>query len=148
MRLRIIAGAVAAAVTLAAAGCGEPAPAGPSAAPGAPGTAAPTTGPTAGPTAGAPPSASPGAPVVRVAVTVRDGRVRTAHRRVKVPRGAVVEITVTGDTADRFHLHGYDRELPITPGRPAVLRFTAGTPGVFEAELHHSGARVLELQVG
>ena len=81
-------------------------------------------------------------------LTVRDGRVRTAHRRVKVPRGAVVEITVTGDTADRFHLHGYDRELPITPGRPAVLRFTAGTPGVFEAELHHSGARVLELQVG
>ncbi|WP_396454707.1 hypothetical protein [Actinomadura sp.] len=148
MRLRIIAGAVAAAVTLAAAGCGEPAPAGPSAAPAAPGTAAPTTGPTAGPTAGARPSASPGAPVVRVAVTVRDGRVRTAHRRVKVPRGAVVEITVTGDTADRFHLHGYDRELPITPGRPAVLRFTAGTPGVFEAELHHSGARVLELQVG
>jgi hypothetical protein len=148
MRLRIIAGAVAAAVTLAAAGCGEPAPAGPSAAPAAPGTAAPTTGPTTGPTAGAPPSASPGAPVVRVAVTVRDGRVRTAHRRVKVPRGAVVEITVTGDTADRFHLHGYDRELPITPGRPAVLRFTAGTPGVFEAELHHSGARVLELQVG
>lgn len=148
MRLRIIAGAVAAAVTLAAAGCGEPAPAGPSAAPAAPGTAAPTTGPTTGPTAGARPSASPGAPVVRVAVTVRDGRVRTAHRRVKVPRGAVVEITVTGDTADRFHLHGYDRELPITPGRPAVLRFTAGTPGVFEAELHHSGARVLELQVG
>ncbi|TDC03145.1 polysaccharide deacetylase family protein, partial [Actinomadura bangladeshensis] len=34
MRSRIIAGAAAAAVTLAAAGCGEPAPAGPSAAPG------------------------------------------------------------------------------------------------------------------
>ncbi|NVI92030.1 hypothetical protein [Actinomadura sp. BRA 177] len=81
-------------------------------------------------------------------MTVRDGKARTAQRRVKVPRGAVVEITVTGDTADEFHLHGYDRELQITPGRPATLRFTAGTPGVFEAELHHSGARVFELQVG
>jgi hypothetical protein len=137
MRSRIIAGAAAAAVTLAAAGCGEkPAPAGPSAAP---------SGPSAAPSASSPAS---GARVVRVAVTVSGGKVRTAHRRVKVPRGAVVEITVTGDTADEFHLHGYDRELAITPGHPATLRFTADTPGVFEAELHRSGTRVLELQVG
>lgn len=141
MRLRIIAGTVTAAVALAAAGgCGEPAPAAPSGTPAAPGTAAPS--------ASSGPPASSGPQVVRVAVTVTGGKARTAQRRVKVPRGAVVEITVTGDTADEFHLHGYDRELPITPGRPATLRFTAGTPGVFEAELHHSGARVLELQVG
>ncbi|WP_210748735.1 hypothetical protein [Actinomadura latina] len=134
MGARIIAGALAAAVTLAAAGCGEPAPAAP---PGTPGTAAPSG------------SATPtGARVVRIAVTVTGGKARTAHRRVKVPRGAAVEITVTGDTADEFHLHGYDRELKITPGRPATLRFTADTPGVFEAELHHSGARAFELQVG
>ncbi|MES9543542.1 MULTISPECIES: hypothetical protein [unclassified Actinomadura] len=81
-------------------------------------------------------------------MTVTGGKAHTAQRRVKVPRGAAVEITVTGDTADAFHLHGYDREVEIAPGRPAVLRFTADTPGVFEAELHHSGARVLELQVG
>ncbi|MEU5991661.1 hypothetical protein ABZ806_22035 [Spirillospora sp. NPDC047418] len=142
MRSRIIAGAAAAAVTLTAAGCGEPPPAGP---PAAPGPAAPSAAPS--PSASESASES-GAQVVRVAVTVSGGKVRTAHRRVKVPRGAVVEITVTGDTADEFHLHGYDRELAITPGRPATLRFTAATPGVFEAELHHSGARVLELQVG
>ncbi|MFA1547084.1 hypothetical protein [Actinomadura chokoriensis] len=127
MRPRTIAWAVAAAMTLAAAGCGEPAPA-------VPGTAGP--------------SASPGPRVVRVAVTVTGGKARTAQRRVKVPRGAVVEITVTGDTPEEFHLHGYDRELKITPGRPATLRFTAATPGVFEAELHRSGARAFELQVG
>ncbi|MFB4310203.1 hypothetical protein [Actinomadura sp. GTD37] len=128
MTLRTIAAAVTAAMALAAAGCGEPAP-GP---------------PPAGPSA----AAASGPPAVRVAVTVTGGEPRTAQRRVKVERGAVVEITVTGDTADELHLHGYDRELAITPGRPATLRFTAGTPGVFEAELHHSGARVLELQVG
>ncbi|MGI5201171.1 hypothetical protein ACQEU6_06195 [Spirillospora sp. CA-108201] len=81
-------------------------------------------------------------------MTVTGGKPRTAQRRVKVPRGVAVEITVTGDTADEFHLHGYDRELELRPGQAATLRFTAGTPGVFEAELHHSGARVLELQVG
>jgi hypothetical protein len=143
MRLRTIAAAAAFAAALAAAaGCGEPAvpdtaTPGTAAAPGASGS----SGTSAAPTGTAP-------RVVRVAVTVTGGKPRTAHRRVKVPRGAVVEITVTGDTAEEFHLHGYDRELKITPGRPAVLRFTAGIPGVFEAELHRSGAPVLELRVG
>ncbi|MEU8342779.1 hypothetical protein SAMN05443665_103588 [Actinomadura meyerae] len=144
MRLRTIAAAAAFAAALAAAaGCGEPAvpdtaTPGTAAAPGASGS----SGTPAAPAGGTAPR------VVRVAVTVTGGKPRTAHRRVKVPRGAVVEITVTGDTAEEFHLHGYDRELKITPGRPAVLRFTAGIPGVFEAELHRSGAPVLELRVG
>jgi hypothetical protein len=143
MRRRARTGAIAAvtaALTAAlttVAGCGEPAPETPpgarsSAASGAPGSAPAASGPSA----------------VRITVTVTGGKAHTARRRVKVPRGAAVEITVTGDTADAFHLHGYDRELELAPGRPAVLRFTADTPGVFEAELHHSGARVLELQVG
>jgi hypothetical protein len=143
MRRQARTGAIAAvtaaltAALTAVAGCGEPAPEAPpgarsSAAPGGPGSA----------------PAAPGPSAVRIAVTVTGGKAHTAQRRVKVPRGAAVEITVTGDTADAFHLHGYDRELELTPGRPAVLRFTADTPGVFEAELHHSGARVLELQVG
>ncbi|MFG2019613.1 hypothetical protein [Actinomadura geliboluensis] len=143
MRLRTIAGTAAAAAALAAAaGCGEPA---------APDTAAPPAPPASSvPAATGTPAAPTGtAPrVVRVAVTVSGGEPRVPHHRVRVPRGAIVEITVTGDTAEEFHLHGYDRELTITPGRPAVLRFTADTPGVFEAELHRSGTRVLELRVG
>lgn len=139
MRLRTIAGAAAAAALAAAAGCGEPA---------APDTAAPpaASAPAATGTPAAPTGTAPR--VVRVAVTVAGGEPRVPHHRVRVPRGAIVEITVTGDTAEEFHLHGYDRELTITPGRPAVLRFTADTPGVFEAELHRSGTRVLELRVG
>ncbi|RMI31512.1 hypothetical protein EBO15_42605 [Actinomadura harenae] len=63
-------------------------------------------------------------------------------------RGATVVVTVTSDVADEFHLHGYDRELALVPGRPGTVRLVASVPGVFEAELHHSGARVFELQVG
>ncbi|SPT64213.1 hypothetical protein [Actinomadura madurae] len=138
-RARSIAGAVVAAAALATAtGCGEPAPSGSSS---TGSSSAPATGPGGGPSASAPSA-------IRISATVTGGKVRTAHRRVKVPRGATVEITVTSDTADEFHLHGYDRELELPAGRPATLRFTAVTPGVFEAELHHSGARVFELQVG
>ncbi|MGC4953144.1 hypothetical protein ACLQ2P_08000 [Actinomadura citrea] len=137
-RTRTIAALITATTALtAAAACGEPASRTP---PGAQSSAPPTA-------RGSAPAAS-GPSAVRIAVTVTGGKAHTAHRRVKVPRGAAVEITVTGDTADEFHLHGYDRELELRPGKAATLRFTADTPGVFEAELHHSGARVLELQVG
>ncbi|MEW2358929.1 hypothetical protein [Spirillospora sp. NPDC029432] len=126
---------VAAGTLLTAAGCGEPAPE-PAASPTAPaGTAAP----------------SPAAPTpgnsTDIAVTVRDGKVSTASGRVKVRRDATVRITVTSDAADELHVHGYDRTLALKPGTPGTLQLVADTPGVFEVELHHSGARVLELQV-
>jgi hypothetical protein len=82
-----------------------------------------------------------------IAVGVSGGAVRTPSRRVTVSRGRVVRIVVTSDAAEEFHLHGYDRELELKPGVPGVLQFTADQPGVFEAELHRSGARVFELRV-
>jgi len=91
-------------------------------------------------------SASPAAPVT-IAVTVRAGTVRTPSRRVTVRRGRAVRIVVTSDAAEEFHLHGYDRELELRPGVPGELRFVADQPGVFEAELHGSGARAFELEV-
>ncbi|GAA3955881.1 hypothetical protein GCM10023085_43140 [Actinomadura viridis] len=135
-----MAGAVSLAAVLAAAsGCGEPAP-----------TGSPAGSPTGSPGAAStsPPAAPETAAVTDVTVTVVNGKPRTGPGRVKVRRGATVRITVTSDTADEFHLHGYDRTLPLAPGRPATLRLVAATPGVFEAELHHSGARLFELQVG
>jgi hypothetical protein len=82
-------------------------------------------------------------------VTVSNGKARSSEGgRVKVRRGATVRISVTGDTAEEFHLHGYDRTLALQPGRVATLELVADTPGVFEAELHRSGTRVFELQVG
>lgn len=103
---------------------------------------------TGGVTPSGPLSGSSAAAVTEVRVSVVKGRVATASRTVKVRRGATVRITVTSDVADEFHLHGYDRELELAPGRPGTLRLVASVPGVFEAELHHSGARLFELQVG
>jgi hypothetical protein len=82
-----------------------------------------------------------------VTVTVQAGKVRTPSRRVTVRRGRTVKIVVTSDAADEFHLHGYDREVELRPGVPGVLRFVADQPGVFEAELHRSGAHVFDLRV-
>ncbi|MGI8334588.1 hypothetical protein ACRYCC_31945 [Actinomadura scrupuli] len=122
----LTAAALAAVVT--AAGCGTDAPASPAATPGRTSAAAP-------------------APAV-VTVNIVRGRVETRHRRVKVARGRTVRIVVTSDVAAEFHLHGYDRTLRLKPGAPGTLEFTAGLPGTFEAELHGSGIRLFELQVG
>ena len=114
--------ALAAAAILVAAGCGSEAPAPPAT---ATDTSAATT----------------------ITVTVRGGKVRTPSRRVTVRRGRTVEIVVTSDAADEFHLHGYDREVELRPGVPGTLRFVADQPGVFEAELHKSGAHAFDLRV-
>jgi hypothetical protein len=93
------------------------------------------------------PEAASSSPATVIRVTVHGAKALTPSRRVTVRRGRAVEIVVTSDTPDEFHLHGYDRELELKPGVPAVLRFVADQPGVFEAELHRSGAHVLDLRV-
>jgi FtsP/CotA-like multicopper oxidase with cupredoxin domain len=68
--------------------------------------------------------------------------------RVSVGLGDPVTITVTSDTPDEIHVHGYDLTAPIGPGTSGTLTFDATIPGVFEVELHESGRLLLSLQVG
>src|SRR5215218_10144722 len=110
-------------------------------------SAAATAGPAttaAGPTTSAAEPATTttgdtGAQTVQIAVT--GTKVQTAERRGKVP------LEVTADRTDAVHLHGYDRKVDISPGKPAVLEFTADVPGVFEVELEEAGLKLVELQV-
>ena len=132
----VLVGAVCVGAVLLAVGCGAPA---------APGAAAP------GGTVAAAAAPAPGAPavaVVPVDVRVAHGQVQGGPGpRVEVPLGATVRFTVTSDRADELHVHGYDRTLPLTPGTPGVLEIVADVPGVFEAELHESGATLPSLEV-
>ncbi len=68
-------------------------------------------------------------------------------RSYLVEAGTTVEITVVSDTDDEGHLHGYDLEMPVTAGQPAVLTFTADMVGSFEYEFHESGALLFYLDV-
>jgi hypothetical protein len=96
----------------------------------------------------APPPASPSAPaVVPVDVRVAGGEVQGPGARVEVPVGATVRISVVSDRADELHVHGYDRSLPLVAGTPGVLEVVADVPGVFETELHESGATLPSLEV-
>ncbi|MEU7784586.1 hypothetical protein [Amycolatopsis sp. NPDC049159] len=80
--------------------------------------------------------------------TVRGGKRVAGPDRVEVAPGRAVRLEVTSDTADELHVHGYDKEVELTAGQPGSVSFTADVPGLFEVELHHSGAKLTQLRVG
>jgi FtsP/CotA-like multicopper oxidase with cupredoxin domain len=82
-----------------------------------------------------------------VEVRVSGGEVQTAERRVRVRRGERVHLEVVADVAEEVHVHGYDLEEEVAPGRTAVIAFTADLPGVFEVELEGARLRLLQLEV-
>ena len=83
-----------------------------------------------------------------IEVEVSDGKPVDGVQRYRIDAGEAVTITVTGDTADELHIHGYDLLVRFAPGQPGTITFEADIPGVFEAETHHRGDLVMELQVG
>ena len=106
---------------------------------------APTTAPTIVPTVEAPPTADVG---TLIEVEVAGGKPVDGVQRFRIDAGEAVTLTVTGDTADELHIHGYDLLVRFAPGQPGTITFEANIPGVFEAETHHRGDLVMELQVG
>ncbi len=80
-------------------------------------------------------------------VAVADGTVVGGVPRFEVSVGDLVRVTVTSDVGDEVHLHVYGLVVTVGASTPAVLDLEATVPGVFEAELHHAGFRVFELQV-
>jgi FtsP/CotA-like multicopper oxidase with cupredoxin domain len=66
---------------------------------------------------------------------------------IKVNKGDTVRFTVTSDRPENVHLHGYDVEKPVAPGKPARYVFTADIEGIFEVELEESGVQLIKLQV-
>ncbi len=80
-------------------------------------------------------------------IRVRGGVASGGVEEVRVRRGDQVRLTITSDQPDEVHLHGYDLERPVGPGRPARLRFTADAEGIFELELHGSHTPIAGLEV-
>ena len=84
---------------------------------------------------------------VTINVTVANGKVNPSGTSIKVKAGQTVLITAVSDAADELHIHGYDKELELAPGKPASVKFTADMKGTFEVETHESGKLVAKLVV-
>lgn len=84
---------------------------------------------------------------VTVNVTVANGKVNPSGASIKVKAGQTVLITGVSDAEDQLHVHGYDKEVELKPGKPASVKFTANMKGTFEVETHESGKLVAKLVV-
>jgi FtsP/CotA-like multicopper oxidase with cupredoxin domain len=71
-----------------------------------------------------------------VRIQIRGGNVVGGPADIRVKKGDQVSIVVSADAPDDIHLHGYDIEKPVEPGKPARFEFTADIEGIFEIESH------------
>jgi len=92
-----------------------------------------------------PPPAKPKPTTVTIRVV--GGVPQGGIARPKVTKGDRVVIVVRADAGESVHVHGYDVERAITPGKPVRLPLTATIPGRFEVELHHPDAVLAVLTV-
>ncbi|MFD9029943.1 hypothetical protein ACFVZW_02075 [Streptomyces sp. NPDC059567] len=96
------------------------------------------------PVAGTPTATAPGR---TVEITVTGTSVQPPPSRIELKKGERVTLRVTSDRSDTLHVHGYDRELPLAPGKPTSLTLTADRTGLFEVETHESGLLLTQLAV-
>lgn len=82
-----------------------------------------------------------------VKLQAEGGRPVGGVEKVDVKKNETVELRATADAAEILHLHGYDIEKPVVPGRTTKIRFKAKIEGVFEAELENSHTKLLEITV-
>ncbi len=92
--------------------------------------------------------------VRRFELVLKAGALPKDQRIIKVKQGESVELRWTSDQPVRLHLHGYDVEVAVKPGEPAVTALTARIAGRFSVEKlqdkaggHHHGGRLLYLEV-
>lgn len=112
----------------------------------APAPAATTTTTTTAETAPAPapkPAPEPAVPTIKVANLKPVGGVR----KIKLDKGDELRFDVTSDRGESVHLHGYDIEKPVAPGRAASFSVGAKLEGIFEVELENSAVPIAEVTV-
>jgi FtsP/CotA-like multicopper oxidase with cupredoxin domain len=80
--------------------------------------------------------ASPAAPTDRFTLSLVNGTLAGASQTIRVKQGDAVELHWVSDKPMELHLHGYDIEVEVAPGKPATMAFKAAIPGRFPIEPH------------
>ncbi|MCL4766027.1 MAG: hypothetical protein KJZ80_07340 [Hyphomicrobiaceae bacterium] len=74
-------------------------------------------------------------------VRIEQGRVPQNMRRIRVEQGDAVRLRWTTDRPIVVHLHGYDIQKTVEPGKATEMTFTAHATGRFPVEEHEPNAR-------
>ena len=80
-------------------------------------------------------------------IVVKGGQPVGGVEELTFEAGERIRFAVRSDTSDEVHVHGYDVEKDLDPGRVVRFDFPASIEGIFEAELHESGEQIAELRI-
>lgn len=84
---------------------------------------------------------------VEPSITIKGGEPVGGVAELSFAKGDEVAFSVSSDTADEVHVHGYDVSAEVAPGEDAKVSFPAELDGIFEVELEHSATEIAELTV-
>jgi hypothetical protein len=88
-------------------------------------------------------SAPPSSPRFVLDIVIARGGAAPFHT-LKVSKGDVVAISVDSDEAGKLEVHGYRKELDVTPQARASMTFAADRTGRFPIDLHGSSGAHIE----
>ena len=80
-------------------------------------------------------------------IRVEGGQPVGGVEEITAKTGDTVRLTVSSDTPQEIHVHGYDIIEDAGPGSPARFRFDADIEGVFEVEVEGAHTQIAELRV-
>jgi hypothetical protein len=81
------------------------------------------------------------------ALSVVGGKPSGGAQVLEYRRGDHVELSVSSDTADQLHVHGYDLREALRVGSVTRLGFEAALEGEFRIELEHAKQAIAVLRV-
>lgn len=73
-----------------------------------------------------------------ITLKIAGGEIQSGSKVVRVKQGDKVKLNLLADRTTEVHLHGYDIEKTVSPGRVAVMAFRARVAGRFPVTEHGS----------
>jgi hypothetical protein len=90
---------------------------------------------------------TPAAQAKVITVRVVGGQPQGGIERPTIEQGDKVVLVVRTDSGEAVHLHGYNIEKEVVPGKPVRVPFTASIAGRFEVELHPTDTLLAVIEV-
>lgn len=73
-----------------------------------------------------------------IVIEIKERKV-VGNRTIRVKVGDKIHLHWISDEKAELHLHGYNIEFTVTPGRPKAMKFTANASGRFPVTSHGFG---------
>lgn len=80
-------------------------------------------------------------------IKIADGKPVAGSTTFRVKQGDTVTFKISSNTTGEVHLHGYDLEAEMDPGKPVALSFTANATGRFPIEVEDTKVEIGFLEV-